>query len=115
VRSETSGVVAAAAMGLIDVLLDVAARADTWLPPHPAPRTSLGRWLEGLLIALRYALVVVPISIVAAEVRRAMDRRRAVPPPGGCPSCGTPDHQPDAAFCVRCGGRLPGTADADAP
>jgi hypothetical protein len=39
--------------------------------PVPAPQTALGREIETLLLALRPALVIVPVGIVVAAVRRS--------------------------------------------
>ena len=69
-----------------------------------APETPLGRGLEALLVSLRYALVIVPAGIVAAELRRRRAARQ------DCPACAATGHAADAAFCTRCGGRLPAPA-----
>ena len=76
--------------------------------PVPAPQTALGREIETLLLALRPALVIVPVGIVVAAVRRTRCERLALVsrPTGACGGCGVSAHAPDAAYCRRCGGRL---------
>jgi hypothetical protein len=80
--------------------------------PIPAPHTALGREIETLLLALRPALVLVPVCIVIAALRRTR-RERLAPASrptgaygGSCGGCGVSEHAPDAAYCRRCGGRL---------
>jgi uncharacterized paraquat-inducible protein A len=84
------------------------AMAQATAAPMPAPETVLGRALETLVIALRYVLVLVPLAIVASEVRRARERRRAADgdAEGVCDRCSDLHHAPDAAYCLRCGRRL---------
>ena len=71
----------------------------------PAPATPLGRAIESILLALRYALLVVPVLIVAAELGR-QHRARAQQRGGPCERCGRENDAPDAAFCRHCGSRL---------
>jgi voltage-gated potassium channel len=80
--------------------------------PVPAPQTALGREIEALLVALRPALVLVPVGIVVAAVHRSRRERRALAsrPTGPCGGCGLAEHAPDAAYCRRCGDRLPQAA-----
>ena len=75
--------------------------------PPPVPQTAIGRALEALFVALGYALVLVPIAVVVAEVRRARRAREAAGPAAAvCGACGVTGHAPDAAYCRRCGERL---------
>jgi hypothetical protein len=83
----------------------------------PAPRTAFGRDVEALLLALRPALVLVPLAIMAGEARRVrpLRRERWVPAgraAGGCGTCGARGHAGDAMFCRYCGNRLRPTTDA---
>lgn len=65
------------------------------------PQTPLGQVLAALLMIMGYGVIAVPTGIVSAEMvlRKKMGART-------CPNCGHPDHEPDAAFCNKCGSRL---------
>ena len=83
----------------------MAGAASRAAAPVPAPETALGREIEMLLLALRSAIVLVPVGIVVAAVRRT----RCAPTlqaAGACDACGLTEHAPDAAYCRRCGNRL---------
>jgi voltage-gated potassium channel len=64
------------------------------------PRTALGRALAVVLVMLAGALVVGPVGIVLAEVRRVARAARA------CGRCAATARDADAAYCRRCGARL---------
>ena len=86
-------------------LVDAALQAASAPPAPSAPQTPLGRAVEVILMALRYAFFVVPAAIVATELwreRRARPQRRD----GTCERCGLVDDAPDAAYCRQCGSRL---------
>jgi hypothetical protein len=85
-------------------------------PLAPAPRTAFGRDVEALLLALRPALILVPLAIMAGEGRRVrpMRRERWVPAgraAGACGPCGARGHAGDATFCRYCGNRLTRATD----
>jgi voltage-gated potassium channel len=65
----------------------------------PGPRTALGRALAVTLVVLAGGLVVGPVGIVVAEVRRAARAARA------CARCTAEAHDADADYCHRCGAR----------
>jgi voltage-gated potassium channel len=67
------------------------------------PRTELGRALAGLVMLIGWGILAVPTGIVTAEMTmQSLGRTRALV----CPSCGVATHEPDAAFCRRCGAKL---------
>ena len=87
-------------------VVDTTAAGGT--PAVIAPQTPTGRTLETLLVALGYALFLVPVGIVAVELRRARAARHATAErtSDACSSCGVAGHAADAAFCRRCGRQL---------
>lgn len=78
-----------------------------------SPGTALGQFLATVIMIMGYAIIAVPTGIVTVEL--AHQREAAAPlapaeavaagPP--CPGCGHARHDADAAFCKRCGTRLP--------
>lgn len=66
-----------------------------------APETPLGQSLASVIMLLGYALVAVPTGIVTVELTRSQGHE-----PKRCPGCDSAAHDPDAAFCKRCGVRL---------
>ena len=70
------------------------------------PRTELGRALASLVMLIGWGILAVPTGIVTAEMTVQSLGRAAG---GTCPGCGATGHDSDAAFCRRCGVRLPGT------
>ena len=79
-----------------------------WAAVVPTPQTAVGREIEALLLALRPALVLMPVAIMVEVVRRIRRERHALPPQptGACDRCGVSQHAPDATYCRRCGERL---------
>lgn len=67
------------------------------------PQTTFGKALSGLVMIVGYGIIAVPTGIVTTELSRASSRIAELRP---CPSCGTQRHEPDAAFCRRCGTAL---------
>src|SRR5688500_15159053 len=86
-------------------LVEAAVQVASGPAAPPVPATPLGRAAESVLLALRYAFFVVPVAIVAAELRRERRARRRLRD-GTCERCGLVDDAPDAAYCRRCGSRL---------
>jgi voltage-gated potassium channel len=64
-----------------------------------APRSPVGQAVAALVMLLGYAIVAVPTGIVTVELSRLRQS-------GPCPACGVRGHDPDAAYCKHCGGRL---------
>jgi voltage-gated potassium channel len=67
-----------------------------------SPKTSLGQALAALLIILGYSIIVVPTSIVSAQMtlqKQAITTRT-------CPHCSFEGHEEDAFYCRHCGGKL---------
>lgn len=68
-----------------------------------APETPLGKAVAATLMVMGYGIIAVPTGIVTLELDRASRQPQAG---RSCPGCGGSRHDPDAAFCKRCGTRL---------
>lgn len=66
------------------------------------PQTGLGRLISGMLMLLGIGVIAIPTGIVSSAMvdrySRAASQR--------CPSCELSAHDPDAAYCKRCGAVL---------
>lgn len=69
-----------------------------------APQTVLGKALASLVMIIGYAIIAVPTGIVTVEMNRV--RKEGPVSTQACPQCGAEGHDPDAAFCKYCGGKL---------
>ena len=67
------------------------------------PTTPLGQMLSSLVMITGYSIIAVPTGIFTAELANAMRGDELV---HDCPSCKKPHHEPNAAFCARCGSAL---------
>ena len=67
------------------------------------PHTPLGKAVATLVMITGYSIIAVPTGIFTAELANAM-RQDSLQHP--CPSCAKPSHEPNAAFCSRCGSQL---------
>lgn len=67
------------------------------------PHTALGKALATLVMITGYSIIAVPTGIFTAELANAM-RQDSLQ--HSCPSCDKPSHEPNAAFCSRCGSQL---------
>jgi voltage-gated potassium channel len=65
------------------------------------PSSPLGQAIAGLIMLLGYAIIAVPTGIVTVELSRVRSADHT------CPTCGHRAHDPDAAYCKRCGTGLP--------
>lgn len=67
------------------------------------PHTAAGKFISATLILLGYSLIIVPMSVVSAELnsqnKRALTSRT-------CPHCLREGHLLDANYCDLCGDRL---------
>ncbi len=74
------------------------------------PQTPLGRVISSVLMVVGYGIVAVPTGIVTAELTRAAHpaEEQSGANKKRCEQCGLETHDPDAAFCKRCGAPLPG-------
>jgi len=73
-----------------------------------SPGTPLGQAVAAVVMVLGFAIIAVPTGIVASEMTRA-ERGPAAPRQVStqvCPQCSHEGHDPDAAFCKRCGAPL---------
>ncbi|PLX22904.1 MAG: ion transporter [Salinivirgaceae bacterium] len=66
-----------------------------------SPETSLGQFIASLIMILGYAIIAVPTGIVSAELVKANQQVKKQ-----CPSCDEINHDEDAIFCKKCGGKL---------
>jgi voltage-gated potassium channel len=69
------------------------------------PRTPLGQFITSMTILLGYSIIAFPTGIIGAELVSTM--RQSSSSPRTCTHCGTEGHDADAAFCKRCGTKLP--------
>jgi voltage-gated potassium channel len=71
------------------------------------PHTELGRTLASIVMLIGWGILAVPTGIVTAE----MTAQRFTKPytAAKCSACGGAGHEPDAAYCRKCGAQL-GTA-----
>ncbi len=67
------------------------------------PLTPLGKALATVVMITGYSIIAVPTGIFTAELANAMrpDSLRH-----NCPACDKLTHEPNAAFCSRCGSQL---------
>jgi voltage-gated potassium channel len=68
------------------------------------PKTPLGQALSTLVMITGYSIIAVPTGIFSAELAAAM--RGSDQLKRDCPSCAKQFHEPEAAFCTRCGHAL---------
>ncbi|SER04480.1 voltage-gated potassium channel [Azotobacter beijerinckii] len=80
------------------------------------PKTPLGQALATLVMITGYSVIAVPTGIFTAELASAMQSERLQ---RICPTCEKSAHEPDAAYCSRCGNALfprhPESAAGEAP
>lgn len=69
-----------------------------------SPQTPLGQALSSVIMILGYGIIAVPTGIVSVEMAR--ESRPTAATGRACPHCAARGHDPDAAFCKRCGGEL---------
>ena len=67
------------------------------------PHTPLGKALSTLVMITGYSIIAVPTGIFTAELATAM---RTDSLQHRCPTCEKLSHEPNAAFCSRCGSQL---------
>ena len=67
------------------------------------PKTPLGQVVSSLVMITGYSIIAVPTGIFTAELANAM---RGENLDHDCPVCRKKSHEPDAAFCSRCGNAL---------
>jgi len=75
------------------------------------PKTPLGQFITSLTILLGYSIIAFPTGIIGAELVSSMRQGAPATPPTPlsrtCTHCTTEGHDTDAAFCKRCGTKLP--------
>lgn len=67
------------------------------------PQTALGKGVAALTMITGYSIIAVPTGIFTAELATAM---RTDSLQHRCPTCEKLSHEPNAAFCSRCGSQL---------
>lgn len=70
-------------------------------------QTPLGQILSNVIMLLGYSIIVVPTGIVVTAGTRENNAAERE-----CPACGADGHAFDAAFCRKCGGKLPKQVEA---
>lgn len=71
-----------------------------------APQTYQGQALASLLMLLGFSTIVVPTSIVSAEIAKHRDSKPEVLSNKECFGCGMTGHDLNASYCKYCGSRL---------
>ena len=67
-----------------------------------SPQTPPGKALAAVVMLMGYAIIAVPTGIVTAQIAHTPPKSTAKI----CPNCNWQQHDPDAAFCKKCGGSL---------
>ena len=67
------------------------------------PKTPLGQAVATLVMITGYSIIAVPTGIFTAELANAMREETLQ---HACPTCNKANHEPQAAFCSRCGNPL---------
>lgn len=67
-----------------------------------SPQTAPGKMLAAMVMLLGYAIIAVPTGIVTAQIIQAPTKQ----PQKSCPACRHKKHDPDAAYCKKCGQEL---------
>jgi voltage-gated potassium channel len=68
-----------------------------------SPQTGMGQALAALIMIIGYSIIAVPTGIITVEISRAAKSKNTH---DVCPSCGTGNHDNDAAYCKYCGTKL---------
>ena len=71
-----------------------------------APKTYEGQALASVLMLLGFSTIVVPTSIVSAEIAKQRDKNNPVLSNKECFGCGMTGHDLNASYCKYCGSRL---------
>lgn len=72
------------------------------------PKTDLGRLIASFMMLMGWGTLAVPTGIVTAEMAaQRAGRRPPRPTTRTCHECLTEGHALDAAYCYRCGAKLP--------
>lgn len=66
------------------------------------PVTPFGRFLSAIVMLIGYTIIAVPTGIVSASMMRQYRKKEK----HECPHCHMSGHEPDAAYCKYCGGKL---------
>jgi voltage-gated potassium channel len=67
------------------------------------PTTALGQVIAALVMITGYSIIAVPTGIFTAELANAMRGEKLN---HECPGCSKELHEPESAFCSRCGSAL---------
>ena len=68
-----------------------------------APVTVPGKTIAAVIMILGYSMIIIPTGIISAEMVHTGKRSVTT---HSCSNCMVEDHQVDAAYCRRCGGKL---------
>jgi voltage-gated potassium channel len=69
------------------------------------PITSFGKLVASMIMLIGYGIIAVPTGIVTSELTNARMKRKITQNPL-CTTCGEVDHDQDAMYCKKCGGKL---------
>ena len=67
-----------------------------------SPQTPVGQALAAIVMLLGYSIIAVPAGIVTAQIAQTPAKAKTT----SCVACGNTSHDPDAAFCKKCGTQL---------
>lgn len=70
------------------------------------PITPIGQLLSALLMISGYAIIAVPTGIVTSEIVKTNQANREQKDKICCHKCDNTEHDDDARYCKRCGGKL---------
>lgn len=76
------------------------------------PITTVGKATTAVLVLVGYSMIIVPTGILSAEIAGAQMSGRVTT--RSCPSCMFQGHDPDAAYCKKCGDPLNGDSEGSA-
>jgi voltage-gated potassium channel len=71
-----------------------------------APATVLGKILASVAMLIGYSIIAVPTGIISVEIGKAVRSGRKESTVV-CKQCGHMSHDLDAAYCKKCGEKLP--------
>ena len=67
-----------------------------------SPQTPLGQLIASMVMIVGYAVIAVPTGIVTSEIIRGSRSTNTQV----CPHCLHDQHDNDAVYCKKCGGKL---------
>jgi len=66
-----------------------------------SPQTAPGQFVAAIVMLLGYSIIAVPTGIVTAQIIQSPAKAKTI-----CSNCKLASHEPDAAYCKKCGRTL---------